>query len=524
MKKKMVVLILALAMIFSLIACASSETPTDTTAPTNTGTQVNTGTPAVTRDPVEINVGVYQFPNSLEVLSENIAIGRTILHNHVYDRLVKFDPNSNEWLPSIAKSWERVGNDAWTFEIDLSYVFSNGDPLTMDDIVYSIERLKDVPKQVDIGNLVKSVTYDGNTLTLVGTSSAAAIASRVLSVAIIVNKSYIENGGDDALNMRPIGTGPYTVTEFTPGSSCTIELWDGYPFEKPQIDKINFFLIAETASRYIAVETGLMNFVNQLTPYEMQMAEDDAGLSTLTGDSRMDVVFIINCAKPPFDNVNVRRALAYAFDRASFCLLQGGRLAEETTLFCGYDDLRHVSSNLPDYNLDRAREMLEAEGYSGSNPLRFELSVNGTSDPGLEMYQSTLRSIGVDMTINVKEFSVYLASEMSGEFDINYTVLGTVGATPLEFLDRYDINMLGARNVSRYSNDHVQEIIEQMRIENDQQALRRMAVEISDIIAQDVPLIPVYLLQTYCAMDKGLTGVIIDRNRIINFLNATYTS
>lgn len=468
----------------------------------------------------EISVAFYQFPNSLDPLSEDLIANFSIVY-HVYDRLVRFDPESNEWLPGIAKSWERIDGSTWQFEINLDYVFSNGDPLTMDDIVYSILRLKDVPKQAESGSMIEDVSYEGTTLTLKGVNADNTMATRVLSAAVIVNKNYLENGGDEALYMKPIGTGPYVVTEFTPGSSATIELRDDYPFEKPAIDKINFMYIAETASRYAALETGQIQFANQFTPFELAMAEDDPNLMTTSGKSRLVYTIMFN-NRDIFSNKNLRLAMVYAFDRDSFCALNGGRIPNKSTLFNGYDELYYESDKLPEYDIEKAKELLAAEGYGPDNPLKVEVLINSTGDPGIEMYQSALKTIGVDLTINIAEFSVYLAAEGAGDFDLVYTPIMNRGNTPLTDLDRYDNTMFGSRNISLYTTEEVQQIIETMRFEEDEAKLKEMAIQLSDIVAEDVPMIAVYQLEAHCAYDKNLEGVTIDRNRIILFHDATY--
>jgi len=518
MRKRIIVLMLALMMIASLAACSQTKNPVDTTNPINTP---NTPEPAKTTGPVELNFATYMFPNTLDTLTEDFIATFNIVYNHVYDRLVEFDIGTNEWLPAIAKSWESVDDTTWNFEINLDYKFSNGDQLTMDDVVYSIMRIKDVPKQAGTGALIENATYEGNTLTLRTTDKAVYTPSRILSVAVIVNKSYVESVGDDALNNKPIGTGPYVVTEFTPGASATLEYWDGYPFEKPQIDKINYSYIFETGPRYIALETGLVDIVDQMSSYEMAMAKD-AGFSTSTTELRQFYTFWINCSKPPFDNVNIRRALAYALNRQGFCALEGGRLPETGMLFVGYDDLERTSGNSPEFDLEKARVLLEAEGYNESNPLHVEIKPINRSDPGIEMYQFDLLTIGVDLTISVREFSAWLADMLAGEFDMIFVPYPNKYDHAINDVNRVDVNQIPANNETRYFNERAQELAELIRVETDQQKLKQMVIELQDLVGQEVPWIPIYRLEMNYAMDSGLSGVRIDRLGITSFHRATF--
>ena len=532
MKKRVIVIMLVLAIVFSLAACGGGGTKNtqessaggiatqgaSDTSPSEAGTPAS-GNPGA--KPVEITVALIMIPNGLDPLTEDAAHNFSIV-NHVYDTLVGFEPLSNEWLPAVATSWEPVDSSTWKFEINLDYTFSNGDRLSMDDVVFSLLRLRDNPKTVSNGMLIDNVTYDGNVLTLKFVDSAIATPAKVLSTAVIVNKAYVENGGDDAVFMKPIGTGPYRVTDFVPGTSATIELWDGYPFERPQIDKINFIGIMENATRYIALETGRVQYAGYLTSFEYQAAMDDNALTAISTPSKVVFCFEFNCEAAPLDDVNVRRALTHALDKVSFRALQGGRPAVDSMLFVGYDDWYVESSDLPDYNIDTARALLEEAGYNESNPLRIDV-IAGEPDPGLEMYKSTLETIGVDLSITYLEPSVFIAREGAGEFYALFVPMQNQGKHAFTDLDRFDIQMKGQRNGSRYYNERAQELIETMRVTRDQQELKAMVKELNDIISYEVPMVGVMLASLYTAVDSKLTGVVISGDYIADFRNATYT-
>jgi peptide/nickel transport system substrate-binding protein len=365
------------------------------------------------------------------------------------------------------------------------------------------------------------VSYKDNILTIKTTEENNTIIPKVLYTAPIVDKAYIEANGDDALYLKPIGTGPYKVSEFIPGTSVSMETWDGYPFTKPQIDKITFTAIAEDANRYIAVETGQVQYAGLVSAMEKDLAVKNNDLSTYEVASKRTLVFVFNTEKPPLDNVNIRRALSYALDRDSFCALLGGRTPAESPLFGGFDGWYTVPSTLPQYDLDKAKELLAAEGYSTSNPLKLELNYF-LPDPGLELYQSALKSIGVDLVLNQIEFSVFLSKEAPGDFDIEWSSQLQRGGTMLTDLDRFDYDFLGTRDTCRYYNEDYQNIVAQMRVTTDQQELKDLAAQANEIIGQDVPMLAVYMYPIISVMDKGLSGVTIRGDMMQSFRNATY--
>lgn len=391
----------------------------------------------------------------------------------------------------------------------------------MDDVVYSFTRLNDFPKSADTAKLIDSVTYEGSTLTIKAKEPNTTTIPRAFYTAPIVNKAYIEANGDEAIYLKPVGTGPYKVTEFTPGTSVTLETWEGYPFEKPQINKINFTAIPENSARYIAVESGQLQYAGLVSAMEAQLAEKESDLSVLSGSSNRYVGFGFNCEKAPFNNVNLRRAIVHAIDRESISQLNGGRPPIKSMLFAGFD-LYADPESMPEYDLEKAKALLEAEGYNASNPLKFTLLL-WQPDPGIELIQSTLKSIGVEMTLEQVEFSVFLTKEGPGEFEAVWTSAPNRGGIPLTDLDRYDYRFAGSRDITRYSNPAFEAIADEMRVTTDPDKLKELALQAHEIIGQDVPMVGIYLTPIFSVMDKGLTGVTVRGDLIQSFRNATYT-
>ena len=538
--KKTICILLTLILTFSLAACGGSSgggnagnqggsTGTEGSAGSSgsAGAAGSTGSagagsasPAAPAKPVEITVVLSTLPNGLDPISEDFP-DTVAVCNLIYDRLVNFDEN-NSMIPGMARSWERVDELTYKFDVNLDYVFQNGDPLTMDDIVYSFLRIRDIPKQADTGALIESVTYEGNVLTLKLKERDNTLLTRVLMTCYIVDKAYIEANGDDAVYLHPIGTGPFVIADFIPGTATSVETWDGYPFEKPPISKITFLGIGETVSRYIAVETGQAQYTGLLTPFEMDLAEKDPNLVPYTRDTTTITGFVFNCQKPPFDNVNVRTAVAYAVDRDSICALKGGRSPARSFIFGGYSDRYVESAFMPGYDLEKAKAMLEAEGYNASHPLKIEVVTYQTSEPAGELFQSSMRSIGVEVNLTIVEFSVYLATEQNGNFDMLMTSLLNRGGSPLTDLDRVDNTMYGTRNVSYYSNDRAMEIVRAMRISDDPKELTALAVELNDIIAKEVPMVPLFHFTSYYAMNKKLGNISFNNGGSIDFRTLTY--
>jgi len=392
----------------------------------------------------------------------------------------------------------------------------------MDDVMYSFARLKDVPKQADAAASIADISYEGTTLTIKFTDNSVTAPSRALANVVIINKEYVENGGDDAIYINPIGTGPYKVTEFTPGATATIETWEGYPFDKPQIDKINFRAIAESSTRYVALETGEVQFIGFISALEYDLAKNNPDLEVGNANSRRSFSLCFNCEEGPFTNANLRKAMAYAIDRESWSQLAGGQRVPITSmLFYGYPDLYTESDKMPGYDLDEAKKLFEAEGVTPENRLEVNL-ICVEAEPGLDMYAATLSQFGVDLNVNILEHSVYLQREGAGEFDICFPAQANRANHPLNDLDRFDSKLIGTRDLARWTNAEVDDLIAKMRVEKDAAKLKEMTVQINDLIAEETPWCAVFKSPMLYAFAKGLSGVTVDGFQTQNYRNATY--
>lgn len=523
-KRRVFALLLVLALVFCVTACNKTDNtqtaPDGSNPPEGTSTPGSSASPGQSGSPVEITVAFNVVPNGLDPLTEDNTPGLSIALD-VYDHLMWTGEDMN-YYPGIATSWRMVNDITYEFEINLNYVFHNGDPLTMDDVVYSVLRMKDIPKVAEIGNFVASATYEGNVLTIVITEPNVTTFSKIVDKVLIVNKAYIEAGGDDAVFLRPVGTGPYRVAEFIPGTRVVLETWDGYPFDKPQISRITYIGIPEDSARYIAAETGQIQYAALVTAMEVGLADANNDVTVRRVQSVRVRGFSFNCEDEIFSNVNIRRALAHAMDRDSMCALLGGRPPAAGFMLAGYPEWYVEDAGYLQYDLDLAKQMLAAEGYDESNPLRFSVTYF-FPDPAVELYQASLRTIGVEMTLDLVEFSVYLSREGPGDFQMAWTAQTNRNGHPFTDLDRFDISLIGSRNISRYSNQRVQEIVNLMRTSSDNTQLHSLAREISSTLASEVPMVGIYLDPLYSICANGLTGVTIRPDTQQAFRNATYT-
>lgn len=462
-------------------------------------------------------VAVSSIGNTLDATVANFT-NTTIATNHIYDRIIWFDENF-EFTPGVADSWQYEDATTFTFTLADGFVFHNGAPLTPEDVVFSIERLRDIPRVASVMSNIASVEVTGDkeiTITLVEPHSATIRS--LMAETHVYNKAYAEST-PDYVN-KPVGTGPYVVANFVPGDRLELAAWEGYPFGQPAIKKITFKTIEEPANRFIAMETGEAQFA-QINYQDLARAERHAGLHVVQAQTTNTAFISMNAQQPPFDNRNVRLALAYATDREGLAVVQGGATpiySMTPSMFTTY----YVSEDAPSFDLAKAMELLALEGYGPANPLRFDAWVYGADTSVIEAYQAILKAIGVEMSIRNLEFGVFLEGVSRGEYQLLAGSWNNVTGNPLSALEYYWSGSFGASNISFFQDDRVDELYDLAKASADEDVLKAAAREVQDIAAREMPIIPTFSSLAIFTMDKNLKGVEILPSSIYSFRNAYF--
>lgn len=501
--RRTLALVLAIVMAFALAACGNAEPAGED------GGEAKT----------EIVAALNSVPGNLDI-SATMGVALLSVSPHIYDYLIDMDEDYN-FIPAIATSWERVDDTTWTFECDVSgYTFSNGDPLEMDDIIFSIDHLYDCAPMASYMSNIEDYYYEGNTLTIkMVEPNQLTIRNIFPTLCPILNKSYCEEKGEAAFINSECGTGPYKITSYVPGDSIVLERRDDYTGTMPQLTKITFKQIDQAANRYIALETGEVQFANELGYRDYLRAVDNTDLETYEMAATGLTFFAFNTSKPPFDDERVRLAMCYAMDRESWCAITEGVEPLYTMVSSAYVGAAEKPASSIEFDLDKAKELLEEAGYNESNPLSFEIQIYESS-PAAEAYQSTLRSIGVNASITMYERGTVTNMCRSGDHGMALMSLYSVSGSALFEAGCYRNGNM--RNFALYENDELDELIHQAEIQPTEEEMNVYINEAHEAATKYMPFLPVANLMLYGAQDASLQGVLVRPDCSFNFRNAYF--
>ena len=263
-----------------------------------------------------------------------------VLEN-VYDTLVQ--PGDDLTMePALATDWTTSEDGlTWTFNLRQGVKFHNGRELTADDVVYSLERIRD--PEVGAGpsyrlDAVDTITaVDDQTVEITvtpPTPNLLTLLGGFKGMAIVAH----ENVEDGTIDTQPIGTGPFMFESYSPGEGVSfVRNPDYWRAGLPHLDGINFVAIPDPTVLLTNLQSGDVDWIDTVPPAEIESlsSSDDVVVGrTSAGDY---AYFALNEARPPFDDVRVRQAIAMAINREEIteAATFGAATANETAIPAG---------------------------------------------------------------------------------------------------------------------------------------------------------------------------------------------
>lgn len=435
----------------------------------------------------------------------------SLVTEQVYNGLVQLDENANA-LPDLAESWT-ISPDGlvYDFKLRAGVRFHNGREMTADDVVYSLNRVKDPnggsPQGyllVDVAS-IEATAPDAVRITM--SKPFAALLIQLTSTMAIVPKEEVEKNGD--LSKTGVGTGPFRFVEYVPNTHTKLVKNPDYHEEGlPYLDELIWTPISDDPTRTANIQTGSVDFADQIPQQDIESLGKEPGVVLATGPSTLHDYLMFNCTREPFTDVRVRQAIAKAIDRNLMTeiilfgygkAIDGGPIPDWSW---AYADL-HV---YPEPDIEGAKALLAEAGYADGFPLTIGAGSNyALQVQAAEMLKDQLKQIGIDVTPEPQEWGTYIDSVFTRrEFDA--AIIGWIGAIdPDDVL--YGRFHTGAQyNIVGYSNPEVDRLLEEGRALVDQAERKLRYNEAELIIVTEAPYAFFYLYDQYEALRDYVKG------------------
>lgn len=439
----------------------------------------------------------------------------------VLETLLTFEAESFELEPGLARDWE-VSDDGltYTFYLQEGVKFHDGTDFNAEAVKINFDRFADPEHEYafaddgyvyfmygamfgghkgDEGHVVDEVVVvDDYTVEFrLNKPLGFFLQNMGMSYFAITSPAALEEYGP-TINENPVGTGPFKFVSWTKDESIILEKNEDYWKEGlPKVDKVIFEVIPDNAARLIALRSGDIDIMDGLNPDDAAGVEADDDLILYTRAENNFGYIGFNVQKEPLDNELLRQAISHAIDREAIvdALYAGYGTVAKNPLppsYLGYnDDVEGYQ-----YDVEKAKELLAEAGYADG--LEIDLWTMPVARPYMpdpettaEIIQNNLAEIGITVNIVREEWAPYLEKTAAGEHQIYMLGWSGTNGDPDYFLSSLlHGDLVGDSNREFYANDEVDKLLNEAKVEIDQEKRAEMYKEAQAIIAEDVPMVP----------------------------------
>lgn len=535
--KKLLTLILCLAMVLSVFAGCSSTPATEEGASSSGEAAQGEAADSEYKDTL-----VYALNTDVQSLDPQIQNDTTSeqVVKMLYNTLLKFEDDGTV-VGDLAESWS-VSEDklTWTFNLKQGVKFHNGKELTSADVKATFDRALNAEagglRTTEIIKMFTAVEApDPYTVTITTDGPYGPMESLMCNMSLgIMDADYIEKYGLDLGTSveGENGTGPFKVVSWERDQEIVVERFDDYFGTPAKLQTVVYTIIPEAASRVIALETGEVDVIDKPTDEDLARLEADTeNFTVLRKPTISQRLFRFGCNDPIISNTKVRQAIVYAIDRQAIidALFTGSAYPSTAPLApvtFGYSNLGEIEQDL-----ELAKSLLAEAGY----PDGFDTKIVTTEryQNGIELAEiisQQLAEIGINAEIEVWEWSALSASWngiTADEFDQPIFIMGAGPSMRdadggLRGLYTTSETGLNDRNYGFYSNAEVDALIEQGMQETDQQKRVEIYKEAMEILYREDP-VAFWLFDMYglAITSSKVEGVTLSPISTITFENAT---
>ncbi|MGA1233582.1 MAG: ABC transporter substrate-binding protein, partial [Lutimaribacter sp.] len=424
----------------------------------------------------------------------------------IFASLLRYD-NGWEPQPYLAKSWETSADGLTvTFKLVDNATFHDGKPVTSEDVAFSIMTIKENhPFQSMFAPVEAVETPDAHTAVFkLSKPHPALMLALSPALAPILPKHVYGDGQDPKshpANSAPVGSGPFILTEFTPGEAVVMKKNPNFFLEgRPKLDEIIVRIVKDPSALLIAMENGDADLYPFMAgSQEIRRLEKVDGL-TITAEGYAGVGPInwlaFNTQSDKLKDVRVRQAIAYAVDRdfitkalhRGVSQVQRGPIIESSPFF---------DASIAPYNvdLDKAKALMAEAGFADGMSLTIDY-IPGPKEQQqsvAEYMKSQLKKIGIELEVRAApDFPTWAGRVGGHDFELSMDVVfnwgdPVIGVHRTYLCDNIRKGVIWS-NTQQYCNPKVDELLNAAAVELDQAKRAALYGEFQQIIGQDVPI------------------------------------
>ncbi|MFA0229468.1 ABC transporter substrate-binding protein, partial [Vibrio sp. 10N.261.45.A7] len=478
--------------------------------------------------------------NGTEVATLDPHKSQGVPESHVIrdllEGLVNQDGDGNT-IPGVAESWETTDNKTFTFHLRKNAKWSNGDPVTANDFVYSFQRAVDPltaspyawymeytkmanAKDIVAGKKDKSElgvrALDDYTLEVTLDTAVPYFVMMMGHTTVKpVHKATVEKFGDQWTKPENfVGNGAFVPNQWVVNERLELvrneNYWDN---EHTVLNKVTFLPIENQVAEMNRFLSGELDFTYEVPNEHFRRLQKEYPEDVNIKGNLCTYYYQFNAQKAPFDDVRVRKAMSYAMNRdivTKAILGQGQKPAYFLTpeITAGFDPVTPEYGQLSQKErIAEAKRLLEEAGYTKSNPLEFNLLYNTSENHkklAVAIASMWKKELGINAKLENQEWKSYLDSKDTGNFDVARAGWCGDYNEASSFL-----TLMVSQNTTagqHYKSADYDKVIEKALSSTSEEERTKLYIDAEKLLAKDMPIAPVYQYVTTRLVSPQLGG------------------
>ena len=405
-----------------------------------------------------LTIGSQVAPPGLDPTANASAAIDEVFDYNVYQHLYQLTPKG-KLTPTLATGYTLSPNGlTYTFALRSGVTFSNGDPLTGADVVFSLNRAVNPANNYPYQALVADVaSVTAPTPTSVVVTLTHADSQFLYNLAAYTNGVVLDPNAVGTIATQPVGTGPFTFTSMVPNYDIVLSANPTFWGTAPAMKQIIWQYFANPTTMDSALQSGQIQIIDNLnSPSDVSAFKGNSAYQIISGPTNGKIDLTVNNSKGPLKSLKVRQALYYALNRQAILKTVGAGYGTVISSDQVPGDPWYISSlnKTYGYNPTKAKQLLKAAGYKNGFTLTLTVPPYSYATESAPLIQSMLGAVGVKVIIKPIAWPLWISNVFLGTQNYQLTIIDQVEARDIsEYANcKYYFNYAGCSAVNTLIN------------------------------------------------------------------------
>ena len=376
-----------------------------------------------------------QVAESVDPFMNNVRIGVIIAHQ-VWDTLIYRDPKTNEYKGQLATAWKWIDDKTLELELRKGVKFHNGEEFDADDVVYTMNFISKpenkVVSQQNVNWIARAEKLDKYKVRIITKGPFPAAIEYLAGPVVIHPNEYYEKVGPKGMNEKPVGSGPYRVTEHAIGKYVRMERNPDYfkdgPKPQPKIEKVEIRFIPDRQTQVAETMSGGVDMIMSVALDQANQMKAVPNLQVVSGET-MRIAFLNmntmeNSPAPPLRDIRVRQAIAHAIDRDAMVKQIVGEGARVLHSQCFPSQFGCTDEGMVRYAYDpaKAKKLLADAGFPNGFEIEFYAYRERNQTEAMIGY---LRAVGIKANLRFMQYAAMREAIRAGKAPLIHQTWGS---------------------------------------------------------------------------------------------------